>query len=72
MCIGSKHESQFLVGWGGEGADLFALLAFDASSIGVADVRVFANATGRAHAFHAPLGHLGIAVDQVRQRGAAG
>jgi len=72
MCIGSKNESQFLVGRGGQGVDLLALLAFDASSIGVADVRVFADATGRARAFHALLGNLRVAVDQVRQRGATG
>jgi hypothetical protein len=72
MCIWSRNESQFLVGrGGGEGVDFLAFLAFNASSIGVADVRLFADASGCAHAFQTPFGHLRGAVDQVRQRGVA-
>jgi hypothetical protein len=72
MCTGSRNESHFLVRrGGGEGVDLLAFLAFNASSIGVADERLFADATGRAHAFQTPLGYLRGSVDQERQRGVA-
>jgi len=59
------------VGRGGEGAVVLALVDFDASSIGVADVWLLAHASGSAFAFQAFLGELRFAVDQEGQRGVA-
>lgn len=58
-------------GGGGERVVVLAFAAFDASAVGVADVGFLADASGSAAAFQASFRHLGIAVDQERQRGAA-
>jgi len=60
-----------LLGRGGEWADVLAFLHFNASSVGVAEVRLLADASGGAFAFQAFPGDLRFAVDQERQWGVA-
>ena len=50
---------------------MVALRTFDALAVGVADVRLLADACGNAAAFQAFLGHLRSTVDHERQRGVA-
>lgn len=57
---------------GGEWRGGVAFFAFDALSLGVADVRMHANAGWSAFHFRASFGHLRSAVDQERQRRSAG
>jgi len=56
---------------GGEWRGAVAFFAFDALSLGVADVRMHANAGWSAFHIRASFGHLRIAVDQERQRRSA-
>jgi len=53
-----------LLGWCGADGGLVALTAFNALTIGVADVRLFADAGGGALGVLANLRHLGNTVDQ--------
>lgn len=60
-----------LVGRSGEWADVLAFLHFNASPVGVAEVRLLADASGGALAFQAFPGDLRFAVDHEWQGGVA-